>query len=56
MDRDDNIQLFVVFELDGTPVGIFPDEDGAQAFIAQTGGERGPYLAYLEVPYLGEEA
>lgn len=55
MEAPDGLQMFVVFELDGTPIGIFSDEHSAQDFIAQTGKEPGPYLAYLEVPYLGDD-
>lgn len=54
MSADQNINFFVVFELDGTPLGIFHNEEEAKSFIVQTSAERGPYLAFLEVPFLGE--
>jgi hypothetical protein len=50
---DQNFQAFVVFELDGTPVGVFATEEQAKQFIADTADERGPYLAFLETPILG---
>jgi uncharacterized protein (DUF2384 family) len=54
MSGDQNVQMFVVFELDGTPVGVFHNEEEAKNFIAETSEERGPFLAFLEVPFLGE--
>lgn len=54
MSTDQNINFFVVFELDGTPVAIFHNEEEAKRFIVQTSDERGPFLAFLEVPFLGD--